>query len=462
MSTVSIMWLSICWLPLLMWLILRNNARFKKNIVVGVTLPQAARDDTQVTTILTRYRRQQMVCSIILTIIALIGTVAGALRTWAGPLMMCWSLWILASCIIPESIFALTNHKLAILKSERGWHYGKAGENKRVTIADISAAAQQYPRISEMWFFVICIASLVPILLDYNNLVIYLPSAACTLLMWVTFQWFYRNRSEIVDGNTDLTQTLTRIRRRAWACVNLTAATIFALMSWSYFIFQASSNLYLVSMILLGLFLIIVAFATEMRVRGLQERLTKASGKDLYVDEDDHWIFGIFYYNPDDTKLIVNDRIGINTSFNLARPAGKAIAIAITFILLCLPVAGVFMADEFGTPVSLELSGQTIKAYHSLINYEIDMNDVLTIELVNQLPQMTRTSGGAADTFLEGNFLTSQHESLKVCLNPEAGPWLLIHTKDNTSYLLGANDTAQTKTIFEKISIKLQDEFTQK
>ena len=445
MSTATILWLSCSWTPLLIWWTLRNSARFKKNIVVGVTFPREAREDMQVKALLTSYRRLQLACAIVLVAAALGGAATGTVRAWAGSSMFCWSVWILVVCIVPEVIYALTNRRLAALKDERGWR-PRGAAAQRVTVADIGAAAQSYPRVSSIWFALICAASLVPVLLDRDNVVIYLLFAACVLMMWAIFRWCYRNRSEVVDDNTALTQTLTRIRRRAWARMFLVAAASFAFM-----------NLYFIGMMLPCTVLGIVAFATEMRVRSLQERLTKASGEGFYVDEDDHWIFGIFYYNPDDAELIVNERVGINTSINLARPAGKAIVVALACSLLCLPVTGAFMAEEFGTPVTLELSEQTIRAHHLLTTYEIDMADVVSVELVDQLPKMTRTFGGASETFLEGNFSSDAYGSLKVCLDPEVGPWLLVRTRSGTTYLLGASDTAQTETVYEKVPSALVD-----
>ena len=52
MSTVSTVWLVSAWIPALVWWIMRNDARFKKNIVVGVTLPREAHDDEEVISLL--------------------------------------------------------------------------------------------------------------------------------------------------------------------------------------------------------------------------------------------------------------------------------------------------------------------------------------------------------------------------------------------------------------------------
>ena len=35
-----IMWGCIIWLPILIYVLLKNETKFKKNIVVGITLPQ--------------------------------------------------------------------------------------------------------------------------------------------------------------------------------------------------------------------------------------------------------------------------------------------------------------------------------------------------------------------------------------------------------------------------------------
>ena len=449
MSSISAIWLMCCWLPIPIWLALRNNARFKKNIVVGVTLPREAHDDEQITAILSGYRRQQLACATALVVVALAGAAAGSVRALAGPLAVCWSIWVLVACIAPEVIFARTNARLAALKGERGWRRSGKNGTRRVTVADIGAAAQPRTRISNAWVLLTTATSMAPALFDRRSLPVYLLSAAGTLATWAIFRWCYRDRSEAVDTNEALTLALTRIRRRAWGRMCLFTAAAFSFVSWSQLLFQGSPTLYLVGMTIPAMALFVSSFAIEMRVRSLQERLTRSSGEGFYIDEDDRWVFGLLYFNPDDSNLMVNDRVGVGTSINLARPAGKAIAAALALVLLCLPLTGVFIAEELSAPVTLELSGQTIRASHVLTSYEIASDDVESVEVVDRLPDMTRTFGGAADTFLEGDFSSKEYGPLKVCLDPEVGPWLLVRTKGGTTYLLGASDSVRTATVLE-------------
>ena len=39
MTECLILWLCVIWMPVLMYFMLRNETKFKKNIAVGVTLP---------------------------------------------------------------------------------------------------------------------------------------------------------------------------------------------------------------------------------------------------------------------------------------------------------------------------------------------------------------------------------------------------------------------------------------
>lgn len=51
-------------------------------------------------------------------------------------------------------------------------------------------------------------------------------------------------------------------------------------------------------------------------------------------NEDDHWVWGSFYYNPNDPSVFVEKRYGIGLTINLATPLGKGIMIATVVILI--------------------------------------------------------------------------------------------------------------------------------
>ena len=62
--------------------------------------------------------------------------------------------------------------------------------------------------------------------------------------------------------------------------------------------------LFMAVILVYSLVVCISIIGIEFRVRRLQEKLTEGSGQEYYVDEDDRWIWGMLYYNPNDTRLI--------------------------------------------------------------------------------------------------------------------------------------------------------------
>ena len=54
-----ILWLSVLWLAPLVTAVSANDAKFKKNLAVGVTIPHEFQADPAVQALLARFRRQE-------------------------------------------------------------------------------------------------------------------------------------------------------------------------------------------------------------------------------------------------------------------------------------------------------------------------------------------------------------------------------------------------------------------
>lgn len=99
----------------------------------------------------------------------------------------------------------------------------------------------------------------------------------------------------------DSTRVLTQVRRYNWRIVWLVSAYGFAAMSQIFSLLKYHPILQLVSTLLIVFIITVVAIRAEFRTRRIQARLTAGSGKDWYVDDDDYWIGGVVYYNPNDS-----------------------------------------------------------------------------------------------------------------------------------------------------------------
>lgn len=103
------------------------------------------------------------------------------------------------------------------------------------------------------------------------------------------------------------------------------------------------SNMYIINILLLivsGL-MMIGAIVLGIKVGQGGERLKEGSKEETPsnydIDDDDLWIFGnSLYYNPDDSSLFVEKRVGVGWTVNIGRPIGMIIMILpfITLIVL--------------------------------------------------------------------------------------------------------------------------------
>ena len=185
--------------------------------------------------------------------------------------------------------------------------------------------------------------------------------------------------------------------------------------------------------------IVVIAVRTDFHLRGLQERLTASSGQAAYVDEDDHWICGMFYYNPRDTRLLINARTGMNTTVNLAQPAGIVLTILSVILLLSLPLVGPVMGYVERQEITLTVDDHVLRAKSGMADYPVDVDDIKSVTLLEELPEgLSRVAGSGFDRRISGRFHSPSTGSVQVLADPTAPPFLLVETQESGSYLFGA------------------------
>lgn len=443
-STMNlILWGSVIWMPVLFYVLLGNETKFKKNIAVGVTFPQEAREDVEVQQVLSVFKKHLLyVC---------VGLFAAAvpcifIPATAGMVMTIWMIWLLLGCVLPYIPYIQCNRKLKLIKEARGWKQ----QSSQMQTVDLRAASIKTRWLSPAWFLIPSAVSLLPLLTDTDLAVAYLLDAALIVLFWFCYRCLYRNKSEIVDDNLVLTEALTRIRRHHWGRMWLISAWFIAALNLLVWLTSSSASLTLAGILAISLILVITSIYLELKLRKLQEKLTEQSGSGFYVDDDDKWIWGIFYYDPNDNRLIVNNRVGMNTTVNMAKRSGQLIMGVSVLLLLAMPFLGVWM-DKLGTtPVGLDITESAIVSTHTGIEYEIPLDDIIYIEYVAEKPALRRTAGTGMETVQKGRYSTPWG-SASICLDPRTAPYIYIETSENKRYLFGSADAAETEWVYQQL-----------
>lgn len=148
-----------------------------------------------------------------------------------------------------------------------------------------------------------------------------------------------------------------------------------------------------------------------------------AQKRNLTSDENDdrNWIGGILYYNPSDPHTMVEQRVGIGTTVNMATSLGKGLTIFSAIMMLSCPLLCIWLIQEEFTPIDLVIQNHTLCAQHLKTDYQIPLSEIKdpTLLTASDLPDWTRTYGTSMDTLEKGTFTISGGEDVNVFLNPK-------------------------------------------
>jgi hypothetical protein len=184
-----------------------------------------------------------------------------------------------------------------------------------------------------------------------------------------------------------------------------------------------------------SIIILCIAVKAEFSTRFEQEQLSRKSTKPLSLDDDACWINGMFYYNPDDKHLLINQRVGMGTTMNIARTTGKIIMVFSLACILIIPFISIFLMKEEFTPLRTELIDNSIVITHISKECAIPINDIRSVEIIEEMPSISKIVGTGMDTLKKGTFNVSGYGICRLYLNPNKPPFLVIHVGDKIYFI---------------------------
>jgi len=155
-----------------------------------------------------------------------------------------------------------------------------------------------------------------------------------------------RTRNMVISRDSNVNANYNRAKKKTWADLLTAMSWVNALFLTGYSILCMFLNN---DMVILGgtlvytvllMLIVVIGAVNQMAVEKRYERDT-----DLELqDDDDKWIFGMFYYNPNDSRLNVEKRFGYGATINIAHPAGKVITVITALLLLGSIIFLVYLA----------------------------------------------------------------------------------------------------------------------
>lgn len=165
-------------------------------------------------------------------------------------------------------------------------------------------------------------------------------------------------------------------------------------------------------------------------------------------DDDEYWKWGMIYNNPSDSHSMVEKRVGMGITFNMAKPVGKIVNLIL--IITLIGTIGLFLwisLEEF-LPIHLVVEDEYVKVKQIGVEYKVKIKDIDDADLLERTPRMSRSSGTSVDNLNKGDFyVPEEHQGCKVMFNPQNKLIIRIKTEDEI-YYFGGFDDKETREVY--------------
>lgn len=466
MMVKIILCVSILPILFIMYGMLAGMGREQNKALFGITLWQDAMEEERVRNLVKDYKKELKR----LVLFLLVTHFFVYLPKYFSIMMILWMIWLFAVIVLLYIPYIRANKKMREYKAEYQVEHGENPQNH--TYVDITAATGEKPKYFQKSTLLASIIGFLPavlaVILDKTMDVPSAPElwvAEVVLLsmafvgivcLWVV-HYYNRQPVTVLTRESEVNIQFSRIRKYQWT-------RCFCALSWLTVIFN---GLVLIGFYLNGDymwgFLLVICILYALIPFGLlgmschviyKQKKKLLQGRELLLSEDDeNWIWGMFYYNKNDNRFCVDKKVGVGFTTNMAKPAAIILDIVgiVLIVVTCVGVGVWSVLDEF-TPIKLEYENEQLTAIHWKEEYEIEKEEIKSVTLLEELPSMSKTNGTGMDNVYKGNFYSSEYgRKFKVCLNPQEEPILMIETTDGTWYLLGDNDSEQTKEIYQQL-----------
>ena len=445
-----------CFYPvlLIMHLVMKNESKPKGNVVFGVTLPKDKVNTEEITRTVAIYKKRLNICGIILFILPLsIIPVKG--MSIPHTLYVVWATMII---LVYMYEYARMNKKVKVIKYENNWVL----EKKNTQLVDLKAASER--RKAKILFYIpALIISFIPFLYELicstkNELIwiylIVLGSSGFATVIFSIIGWaMVRTKPEIISDNSDVNANYARVKSVRWDKCFIICSwinTFYTLYNW-IFVREIISSIvvYLIVSLIYTVLLILEIFKTEFDIRKIH------SGLVVYetipeVDDDECWVFGMFYYNPQDNRSMIPKRFGIGSTVNMAKPAGKITALILIISVASIPVCCIWSIFAEYTPLYLKVENSHVIAGHMSENCNIDIDDIDSIKVIDEFPKATKKMGTNFENLYTGQFDVEGYGYCDISLRPKAKEFIVIEV-DKYIYILSGQDDKETQEVYEEL-----------
>ena len=434
----------------------------EKKLVLGVKNRDEFREGAAAETVDAVVKKRRRQACIILAVVF----VLAILLLFLTKMVTAWAALLFLTVFTIEIPYVLGNREMKELKRRLGLG-GEAG----VSYVDLNSAGAVHALNPNRLLIPMLVGLVCVVLAVLMDLEVILPGkvpaaglfvlTSSTAMFWLVGVIIFvlariadNLKNEVISADSTINANYNRAKKK-------NAADLLTAFTWGNTVFLASTvflfafwytGVGIVIVTAAYMIVVFVAIALFVRKSKMIEARYEKEMK-LLSDDDDHWIFGLFYCNPADSRMSVERRAGVGMDINLGHPVGKVVGGLLGLILIGVLVLTVWMGVVERTPLTIKAENGTVICHHMKDEYVIDTADIVSAELGENVKDLSlvRNYGYGTITVQKGNFTVDGKSGCTVFLSLETGNYIKIVTDEVTYYINGASEE-ETEAVYNMIS----------
>lgn len=440
----------------IMYFVGLNSQRY----LFGVHASKELRESETARKTTRKYKKQMWACFSAFLIL----TVPPFFIKGAGIPYIYWMTWFFGIIIGSTVPFGIANSQLKKAKSEYNVSPEGEGEAK-----PIYAELKEIKKVKIIHFLPQLIIGLLlaisPFILKFCRIdesyfelyaITFISLFIILVIIFVSALWIDRIKIAVINSDTTLNVNYARAKKNIWKNMWIALSWIITgLMLILILVIRLpfSNGLFIGYLILSIIIPLVPMIIGTLQLAQIDKAYRDSIDENFDFDDDRYWIWGQFYYNPKDSRAMVEKRFGTGTTMNMGSKSGKVVTVICALTLLIIPISCVYVVVEEKTPIHIALREDTLITYQLTTKYSIDINEITDITILDEAPEAHKISGSGLDNLRSGLWSNNEYGKIKFFLNPNNGKFIKFNVGEETYIISGYNDE-ETLSIFSALTAK--------
>lgn len=417
-----------------------SGYKFNKNHLFGISLPSYAQYEKEMKNMQDEYKIQCKKYGIVYAVTFLPVVFLSNIGNLS---MIYFFIWLMGLMSTFDRPYSKMNARLKKLKREKEWFIGI----KREVLLDTKVSRiKNSMSISINWFLIPWILSIISIVIELmirnntryvSNIIWPITMIVNTAIVMILYNVFKKMKTKVYSQNTEINIAINKVKKQWWSKMWFSisvfnAISILSIQLVLSKIINFNENIY---MIIFSIYIIVVVtyiLYSYSKLKDIENELIVHEEGIIYSDDDEYWIKGIIYCNPNDRSVWVEKSFGVGATVNIGTSAGKLIYyISNIFIVGIFAFMFIFLIGmDISEPKIYVDNYNKIKIDYIMYDFDFSVDEIKSINLIDKLPGGSRTNGSSTPEYNMGNFHINGYGKSKVYCYHNSSPIIVIELED--------------------------------